>query len=88
MRIALSPGQWQPWTAVSPLWGSSAWHNRRVNERGKPVFERPFNAEASAKHWSGFVNSLSLYFLYFVRIVPPRIALLAAGNTFVNLFVY
>ena len=44
------------------------------------MFERPFNAEASAKHWSGFVNSLSLYFLYFVRIVAPRIALLAAGN--------
>ena len=34
------------------------------------------------------VNSLSLYFLYFARIVPPRIALLAAGNTFVILFVY
>ena len=34
------------------------------------------------------VNGLSLYFLYFARIVPPQIALLAAGNTFVILFVY
>ena len=34
------------------------------------------------------VNSLSLYLLYFAHIVPPRIALLAAGNTFVILFVY
>ena len=34
------------------------------------------------------VNSLSLYVLYFARIVPPRISLLAAGNTFVILFVY
>ena len=31
------------------------------------------------------VNSLGLYFLYFARIVPPRIVLLAAGNAFVNL---
>ena len=34
------------------------------------------------------VNSLSLYVLYFALIVPPRIALLVAGNTFVILFVY
>ena len=36
------------------------------------------------------VNSRSLYFLYFARIfnVPSRIALLAAGNTFVTLFLY
>ena len=34
------------------------------------------------------VNSLSLYVLYFARIVPPRISLLVAGNTFVILFVY
>ena len=34
------------------------------------------------------VNSLSLYVLYFARIVPPRIAFLVAVNTFVILFVY
>ena len=33
MRTAISPGQWQPWTAVSPSgWSSSAWHSQRVNE--------------------------------------------------------
>ena len=30
MRTAISPGQLQPWTAVSPLLG----HSRRVLERG------------------------------------------------------
>ena len=28
MRTAISPGQWQSWTAVSPLLGSSVWHSR------------------------------------------------------------
>ena len=34
MRTSTSPRQWKPWTAVSPLLGSSAWHSRRVNKRG------------------------------------------------------
>ena len=26
-----------------PYWGSSAWHNRRSMEGGKPVYKRPFD---------------------------------------------
>ena len=29
MRLAISPGQWQPWTAVSSSLDSSAWHSSK-----------------------------------------------------------
>ena len=35
MRTAISPRQWQPWTAVSPLLGLISMHSCRINERGK-----------------------------------------------------
>ena len=39
MRTALSRGQWQPWTPVSPaVWGSSAWHSRRSVTGENPCF--------------------------------------------------
>ena len=28
-----------------PYWGPPAWHSRRVNERGKPAFQKPLTAE-------------------------------------------
>ena len=31
--------------------GSPAWHSRQVNEREKPVSQRPFTAEVSEKHF-------------------------------------
>ena len=52
------PTPWQPYHTDSgshgqlfrPFLGLSTWHSRRVNERGIPVYQRPFIAEASAKH--------------------------------------
>jgi len=41
MRTAISPGQWQPWTAVSPLLGLIMQHgisSRRFYEWTKPCF--------------------------------------------------
>ena len=66
MRTSTSPRQWKPWTAVSPLLGWSAWHSRRVNNRAKPAYQRPFTAEASAKHsfkWAS-VHNLVVSFSY------------------------
>ena len=31
-RTAISPRQWQSWTAVSPLLGSSVWHSRNSTQ--------------------------------------------------------
>ena len=50
MHTAISCGQWQPWMAVSPIWGSPARQSHWVNELAKPVSETPFAAKASAKH--------------------------------------
>ena len=58
MHIAISPGQWQSWTAVSPL---PAWHSRRVSKRENLRIKDPFFSildvsktvytdEAKAKH--------------------------------------
>ena len=30
-----------------PYWGSSAWHSRLFSDWGKPVYQKPFPAEAS-----------------------------------------
>ena len=51
MRTAISPEQWQPWTAVSALLGLIRWHSQapvRINP--KVLLLTPFTAEADAKH--------------------------------------
>ena len=51
MRTAISPGQWQPWTAVLPSLGLISMAKPSGSWTGKiPVYQRPFTAEASAKH--------------------------------------
>ena len=49
MRTAISPGQWQPWTAVSALLGLSgmAWSSGSYRTR-EAYFKLPFTAEAGA----------------------------------------
>ena len=46
MRTATSPGQWQPWTAVSALLGIAI----RAEIRLQTLCSLPFSAEAGAKH--------------------------------------
>ena len=50
MHTAISPGQWQPWTAVSALFGLVAWHSRQAEKGLKALCSLPFTAEAGAKH--------------------------------------
>ena len=46
MRIAISTGQWHPWTAVSPLIGAHQ-HGIAVGPLcGQSRFQRPFTPEA------------------------------------------
>ena len=33
-----------------PYWGSSVWHSCGTMSEGKPAYQRPFTAKASAKH--------------------------------------
>ena len=44
------PGSGSHGKLFRPYLGSSARQSSRVNERGKPVSQKPFTAEASAKH--------------------------------------
>ena len=44
------PGSGSHEQLFRPYWGSSAWHGRRTMSGGKPVYQRPFTAKASAKH--------------------------------------
>ena len=44
------PGSGSYGKLFRPYLGSSARQSSRVNERGKPVSQKPFTAEASAKH--------------------------------------
>ena len=45
------PGSGSHGQLFRPFWGSSAWHNRRINEGGKkPAYQRPLTAGESAKH--------------------------------------
>ena len=50
MCTAISPGQWQPWTALSPLVGLISMASRHVNVRGNPRVSKTLYSRSKCKH--------------------------------------